>query len=79
MKKLGLLAVVVLSIAGCASTGAEPGAAAKTERVSDNYIPTGTLIPRKKSERNTVNTTEVDKQAFENDRMTSPSNIPMGR
>ena len=79
MIKPVLLAIVGLSLAGCAGTGAEPGTAAKKERVADAYTPTGTFIPRKKSERGAVNTSEVDKQAFENDRLTSPSSIPMGQ
>lgn len=78
MNKFCLLAAVMVTIAGCANTGTDASATGTKERVADAYRPTGTLIPRKKSESNSVNTTEVNKQALENDRMTSPVNIPTG-
>ena len=81
MKKLVLLSGVVLLIAGCASSAeTEPGQTSRKERTADAYAPTGTFIPRKKSERGAVNTTEVDKQALENDRMNnSGTNNALGR
>ena len=74
MKKLGLLAGIVLSIAGCAST-TDTQSQPKKERVADAYRPTGTFIPIRKSQRGTVNTTEVDKQGLENDRMNGSATI----
>jgi hypothetical protein len=74
MKELCLLAVVIASIAGCASTGGvDSGSAPAKERVSDVYVPTGTIIPRKRSERGAAPSTvaEVDKQALENERQMS--------
>lgn len=74
MKELCLLAVVLVSIAGCASTpGAEAGKGAPKERISDTYVPTGTIIPRKRSERGgaAASVSEVDKQALENERLMS--------
>jgi hypothetical protein len=73
MKELCLLAVVVASIAGCASTTAESGTGPAKERVSDAYVPTGTIIPRKRSERGAGASAvaEVDKQALENERVMS--------
>lgn len=81
MKKLLLLGGMMLLLAGCASTaGTEPGKTSRQERVADSYAPTGTFIPRKKSERGATNTTEIDKQTFENDRMNSNgTNNAIGR
>ena len=79
MKKLCLLAGVVLSIAGCASSDTA-GNPSNKERVADSYAPTGTFIPRKKSERGAVNTTEVDKQMLQNEQMTgNGTNNGIGR
>jgi type IV pilus biogenesis protein CpaD/CtpE len=72
MKQVCLLLVVVASIAGCASApGSETGKAPAAERVSDAYVPIGTIIPRKRSERGMAAApiTEVDKQALENERL----------
>jgi hypothetical protein len=74
MKELCLLAVVLASIAGCASTpGVEAGNGAARERISDTYVPTGTIIPRKRSERGgtAAPVAEADKQALENERLMS--------
>jgi hypothetical protein len=74
MKLLCLLAVVIASIAGCASTpGSEPGKAPAGERVSDAYVPIGTIIPRKRSQGGApaAPVAEVDKQALENERAMS--------
>lgn len=72
MKQLCLLAVVVVAIAGCASApGSESGKAPGAERVADTYVPVGTIIPRKRSERAgaALPVSEVDKQALENERL----------
>jgi hypothetical protein len=66
MKELCLLAVVVASIAGCAST--PMGEISKGERVADAYVPVGTMIPRKKVEHGAAPASVVDKQAMENER-----------
>ena len=73
MKAFCLLAVVVASIAGCASTASESGTGPAKERVSDAYVPTGTIIPRKRSERGVASSAvaEVDRQALENERVMS--------
>lgn len=73
MKELCLLAVVIASIAGCASTTAESGSSSAKERVSDAYVPTGTIIPRKRNERGVASSAvaEIDKQALENERAMS--------
>lgn len=73
MKELCLLAVVIASIAGCASTATESGSGPAKERVSDAYVPTGTIIPRKRSERvaGAGAVAEIDKQALENERVMS--------
>ena len=71
MKVVCLLAVVIVSIAGCASTpGTESGNTPAAQRLADAYVPIGTIIPRKRSERGTAPATisEVDKQALENER-----------
>jgi hypothetical protein len=67
MKQLCLLAVIVASVSGCAST---PGQSdiAKGERVADAYVPVGTMIPRKKVEHGAAPASVVDKQAMENER-----------
>ena len=68
MKKLFLLAGVMLSLAGCAATAdTNAGQPSRKERLADSSTPTGTLIPRKAPSR-TDNLTIVDKQALENDR-----------
>lgn len=65
-------------IAGCASPS-DTGAPARKERVSDAYVPTGTLIRRKKTER-TANTTAVDGQAYQDEQMNgSDANNGTGR
>lgn len=74
MKQLGLLAGIVLTLAGCAST-AGTQSDVKKERVADAYRPTGTFIPIKKSQRGIVNTSEVDKQTLENERMNGSATI----
>ncbi|MDN4057484.1 hypothetical protein QPK31_04510 [Massilia sp. YIM B02769] len=72
MRNPCLLAGVILLLAACATpSDTEPGKQSRKERAADAYAPTGTLIPRKKTERGAVNTSEVDKQAFENERMNS--------
>jgi len=81
MKKLFLLAGVMLSLAGCAATAdTNAGQPSRKERMADSSTPTGTLIPRKKAERGAVNSGEIDKQAFENERMSSGgTNNGLGR
>jgi outer membrane murein-binding lipoprotein Lpp len=74
MKELCLLAVIVASIAGCASTPGMESDTAKKERLSDAYIPVGTAIPRKRTEQGAAPAGEINKQALENDRMTSSAN-----
>lgn len=74
MKLRYLLVVVVASITGCASApGSESGKAPAGERVSDAYVPIGTIIPRKRSQGGAPATpvAEVDKQALENERAMS--------
>lgn len=75
MKLVCLLAVVIASIAGCASTpDTESSYASSKERAEDTYVPTGTIIPRKKSERRSAGVSpvaEIDKQALENERAMS--------
>lgn len=75
MRLLCVVAVVIASIAGCASTpGTESRYASSKERAEDTYLPTGTIIPRKKSERGTAGVSpvaEVDKQALDNERAMS--------
>jgi len=73
MKVLCLLAVVIASIAGCASTpGSDAGKTPAGDRVSDAYVPIGTIIPRKRSQGGTPTpVAEVDKQALENERAMS--------
>lgn len=67
MKELCLLAVVVASLTGCASTQGM-GETAKGERLADAYVPVGTMIPRKKVEHGAAPSSVVDKQAMENER-----------
>ena len=74
MKSLCLLAVLIASIAGCASApGSESARAPAVERVSDAYVPIGTIIPRKRSQGGATAAPvgEVDKQALENERAMS--------
>ncbi|MGX4642654.1 hypothetical protein [Massilia sp. SYSU DXS3249] len=70
MKVLCLLAVIVASIAGCASTSAPP-TTAKRERVSDDQITVGSRIPRKRADQGVAPVSQVDKQALENERTMS--------
>ncbi len=74
MKALCLLAVVVGSLAGCASAP-ETDALSKRERVADEYVPVGTAIPRKRSQQGVAPAGEADKQALENDRMMSSATV----
>ncbi|MGJ9417783.1 hypothetical protein ACHAC9_08470 [Massilia sp. CMS3.1] len=72
MKVLCLLAVVIVSIAGCASTpDTESGNAPAAQRLADAYVPIGTIIPRKRSkqEASPAPISDVDKQALENERL----------
>lgn len=74
MKALCLLAIVIAATAGCASApGPESGKAPAGERVSDAYVPTGTIIPRKRAQNGTsaAPVSEVDKQSLENERAMS--------
>lgn len=74
MKALCLLAIVIASTAGCASVpGQESGKPPAGERVSDAYVPTGTIIPRKRSQNpvSAAPVAEVDKQSLENERAMS--------
>jgi hypothetical protein len=74
MKELCLLALVIASIAGCAGApGSESGKNPAGERVSDAYVPIGTIIPRKRSQGGATAAPvgEVDKQALENERAMS--------
>lgn len=62
-------------LCGCASTNNPNGKVAATEEA---YIPLGTLIARKNPSR-ADNTTTVDKQSLENDRMMGGSSPTNGR
>ena len=81
MKKCCLLACMALLVAGCASpSGTDPAQSSRKERMADANTPTGTFIPRKKSQRGAENSGEIDKQAFENERMSnSGTNNGIGR
>jgi hypothetical protein len=60
-----------IMLGGCASTNQSPnGASARSE---DSYIPLGTLIARKTPNR-AERSTEVDKQALENERIMGGAN-----
>ncbi len=68
MKKLCLLASVVVLIAGCASpsgtaSGTDGSQVVSRERASNDDLPTGSLIRRKKSEPSKVQTVTLDRQA----------------
>ncbi|MDQ2987957.1 MAG: hypothetical protein M3R60_02515 [Pseudomonadota bacterium] len=67
------LAAAVL-LCGCASTNNPSGKVAAEEA----YIPLGTLIARKNPSR-ADNTTTVDRQSLENDRMMGGSSPTNGR
>lgn len=70
MKGLLLLAGLMLSLVGCASTAdTDPSKSSHKERASDSLARTGSMIPRKRSERGATDTVEIDKQALENERM----------
>jgi len=70
MKKLFLLGGIMTLLAGCASTvDTDPGKSSRKERASGGVAQTGSMIPRKRSERGAADTVEIDKQAFENERM----------
>lgn len=64
MKKLCLLAGVVVLIAGCASpSGTDGNQVVSRERASNEDLPTGSLIRRKKAEPTKVQTVTLDRQA----------------
>ena len=71
MNKLCLLAGLVLSLAGCASSDNGSAKIAKGDSASDSYTPTGTLLPRKKSQGAIQNVSQADRQAIENDQVTN--------
>lgn len=65
MKVFILPAAVAMSLTACASTSpTQTDGSADKERVSDAYVPTGTLIKRKRTEIGAGNTAEVTSKAW---------------